>query len=186
MSKATTDDVTTYDGSGGLVQGVSRRCLQQYIRRPGNEDWCTWDKDTVLFNIPTDMPAGQYLVRVKHIGLDRAFSGNVEFYFTCAQIEVTGSGTGSPTEVAQIPGIYNPDDANINLNIYYPVPVLSSSTSTALSSSSPPLPQPLQVPQRLSPPRRQPPLRPLLPVKSSSISISSVAGSTGHVINRQL
>ncbi|KAL2813759.1 glycosyl hydrolase family 61-domain-containing protein [Aspergillus cavernicola] len=87
-----------------------------------DEDWCTWDKDTVSFNIPSDMPAGQYLVRVKPIGLHRAFSGNAEFYFTCAQIEITGSGAGSPTEVAQILGIYNPDDANINLNIYYPVP----------------------------------------------------------------
>lgn len=86
-----------------------------------DEDWCTWDKYTASFTIPEDTPAGQYLVRVEHIGLHPGFSGNAEFYFTCAQIEVTGSGAGSPSPVVKIPGVYKPGDGNIHFNIYNPV-----------------------------------------------------------------
>nr|AFJ54163.1 endoglucanase [Aspergillus fumigatus] len=89
-------------------------------------DWCTWGKDTASFKIPQDTPAGQYLVRVEHIGLHRGFLGEAEFYFTCAQIEVTGSGSGSPSPTVKIPGVYKPDDPNVHFNIWYPTPTAYS------------------------------------------------------------
>ncbi|EAU34150.1 conserved hypothetical protein [Aspergillus terreus NIH2624] len=121
MSKAP-GDVKEYDGSGDWFKVYQEGVCSDISDGLVDTDWCTWGKDTVKFKIPSDMPPGQYLVRVEHIGLHRGFSGNSEFYFTCAQIEVTGSGTGTPAEVAKIPGIYKPDDANIHFNIYYPTP----------------------------------------------------------------
>ncbi|KAI9043254.1 lignocellulolytic auxiliary activity family 9 protein [Aspergillus affinis] len=121
MSKAP-GDVTKYDGSGDWFKVYQEGVCSDISGGLKDEDWCTWDKDTASFTLPKDIPAGQYLVRVEHIGLHRGFSGNAEFYFTCAQIEVTGSGAGSPSPVVKIPGVYKPDDANIHFNIYNPVP----------------------------------------------------------------
>ncbi|PLB49936.1 hypothetical protein P170DRAFT_133996 [Aspergillus steynii IBT 23096] len=121
MSKAE-GDVTTYDGSGDWFKVYQEGVCNDISGGLKDEDWCTWDKDTASFTIPKDTPAGQYLVRVEHIGLHRGFSGNSEFYFTCAQIEVTGSGAGSPSPVVKIPEVYQPDDANIHFNIYNPIP----------------------------------------------------------------
>ncbi|KAL4988640.1 glycosyl hydrolase family 61-domain-containing protein [Aspergillus falconensis] len=121
MSKAP-GDVTAYDGSGDWFKVHQEGVCSDISDGLVDTDWCTWDKDSVSFKLPADMPPGQYLVRVEHIGLHRGFSGNAEFYFTCAQIEVTGSGSGSPSEVVSIPGVYHPDDSNIHFNIYYPTP----------------------------------------------------------------
>ncbi|KAL3482982.1 glycosyl hydrolase family 61-domain-containing protein [Aspergillus germanicus] len=100
MSRAPKGDVTTYDRSG---------------------DWFM-TRTMASFTIPSDVPAGQYVVRVEHIGLHRGMSGNAEFYFTCAHIEVTGEGAGLSSEVVRTFGVYSPDDANIYFNIYYPTP----------------------------------------------------------------
>ncbi|GAQ03201.1 probable endo-beta-1,4-glucanase D [Aspergillus lentulus] len=121
MSKAP-GDVKSYDGSGDWFKVHQEGLCADTSKGIVDEDWCTWGKDTASFKIPEDLPAGQYLVRVEHIGLHRGFSGNSEFYFTCAQIEVTGSGSGSPSPVVKIPGVYKPDDTNIHFNIYYPTP----------------------------------------------------------------
>ncbi|PKY00551.1 hypothetical protein P168DRAFT_243994 [Aspergillus campestris IBT 28561] len=118
MSKAP-GDVKQYDGSGdwfkvhqeGLCNDISQKGLE-------DTDWCTWDKNQASFKIPADTPAGQYLVRVEHIPLHRGFSGNAEFYFTCAQIEVGGNGAGKPSPTVKIPGVYKPEDENIAYNIY--------------------------------------------------------------------
>ncbi|KAF7122262.1 hypothetical protein CNMCM5793_000219 [Aspergillus hiratsukae] len=121
MSKAP-GDVKSYDGSGDWFKVYQEGLCGDASNGIVDEDWCTWGKDTASFKIPQDTPAGQYLVRVEHIALHRAFGGNAEFYFTCAQIEVSGSGAGSPTPVVKIPGVYQPEDPNIHFNIYYPTP----------------------------------------------------------------
>jgi hypothetical protein len=121
MSKAP-GDVKSYDGSGDWFKVYQEGLCGDASNGIVDEDWCTWGKDTASFKIPEDTPAGQYLVRVEHIGLHRGFSGNAEFYFTCAQIEVTGFGAGSPSPVVRIPGVYKPEDPNIHFNIYYPTP----------------------------------------------------------------
>ncbi|VUC24142.1 unnamed protein product [Clonostachys rosea] len=80
--------------------------------------WCTWDKDRISFQIPTDTPAGQYLVRVEHVGLHGAHAGEAEFYYACGQIEVTGNGAGVPGPLVKFPGAYQPGDASWNFGIY--------------------------------------------------------------------
>lgn len=43
--------------------------------------WCTWDKDRIEFTVPSDLAAGEYLVRPEHIGIHGAHDGQAEFYY---------------------------------------------------------------------------------------------------------
>jgi hypothetical protein len=74
------------------------------------------------WTLPAATPNGQYLLRIEHIGLHSAGSaGGAQFYISCAQIEVTGGGNGSPSPTVALPGAYSPTDPSIMINIYYPV-----------------------------------------------------------------
>ncbi|KAB8071479.1 glycosyl hydrolase family 61-domain-containing protein [Aspergillus leporis] len=135
MSKAP-GEVKSYDGSGDWFKVYQEGVCKDISGGLKDEDWCTWGKDTASFTIPENTPPGQYLVRVEHIGLHRGFSGNSEFYFTCAQIEVTGSGSGVPGPLVKIPGIYKPEDPNIHFNIYNPIPTSYDLPGPAVWSGS--------------------------------------------------
>lgn len=117
MSKAP-GDVRQYDGSGDWFLVYQMGLCQDISDGLKDTDWCTWDKATINFKLPNNTPPGQYLVRVEHLGLHRGHSGNTEFYFTCAQINVTGNGNGAPNPLVKIPGVYKPTDPNISFNIY--------------------------------------------------------------------
>ncbi|KAB8230218.1 lignocellulolytic auxiliary activity family 9 protein [Aspergillus alliaceus] len=121
MSKAT-GDIKVYDGPGGWFKVYQEGVCSDISGGLKNTDWCTWDRDTASFE---NTPPGQYLVRVEHIGIHRGFSGNADFYFTCAQIEVTASGSGSPGPLVKIPGVYKPEVPNIHFNTYSPVRITS-------------------------------------------------------------
>lgn len=65
---------------------------------------------------------GQYLLRAEHLALHTASSvGAAQFYISCAQINVVGSGGGSPSPTGQLPGMYKATDPGILINIYYPI-----------------------------------------------------------------
>lgn len=71
--------------------------------------------------MPSCVAPGQYLMRVELLALHSASSeGQAQFYQSCAQIKVTGSGSYSPASSAQIafPGGYSATDAGILANIY--------------------------------------------------------------------
>lgn len=75
------------------------------------------------FTLPDSLAAGNYLMRAEHIGLHGASTkGDAQFYIGCAQLTVTGSGTGSPSPVVNFPGAYTGEEPGILINIYYPVP----------------------------------------------------------------
>lgn len=117
MSKAP-GDVRQYNGDGDWF-----KVHQEIICRGPNgglsdTDWCTWDKARVQFTIPKDTPAGQYLVRIEHIAIHGAQSGDTEFYYECAQIEVTGGGQGKPGPLVKIPGLYDSNDPALRFFIY--------------------------------------------------------------------
>jgi hypothetical protein len=105
-----------------------------------DKDWCTWDLSQVYFTIPKDTPPGQYLVRIEHIALHGAQSGDTEFYFECAQIEVTGNGNGRPGPMVKIPGLYNSNDPALRFFIYgvprYPYTNIGSHTVWAGGKAS--------------------------------------------------
>ncbi|KAF8055220.1 glycoside hydrolase family 61 protein [Lyophyllum atratum] len=69
--------------------------------------------------IPSSTPAGEYLVRIEQVGLHVA--GAPQWYISCAQIKITGGGSGNPSKVS-VPGYVSASDPGLTVNIYYPVP----------------------------------------------------------------
>ncbi|KAI9690663.1 MAG: hypothetical protein M1820_009923 [Bogoriella megaspora] len=73
------------------------------------------------FTVPKDLAPGDYLVRAEVIALHVASSeGGAQFYVSCYQVAVTGSGSTTPTSTydALFPGAYHADDPGILINIY--------------------------------------------------------------------
>ncbi|CAE6471367.1 unnamed protein product [Rhizoctonia solani] len=74
----------------------------------------------VEFTIPSDIPAGNYLIRAEVISLRVAGSaGGAQLYMSCYQINVSGGGTVSPPTV-KFPGAYSATDPGILFNINSP------------------------------------------------------------------
>ncbi|KAF4619042.1 hypothetical protein G7Y89_g14804 [Cudoniella acicularis] len=85
--------------------------------------WPSSGLKTLNFTIPKATPSGDYLARLEHIGLHAAGQKNgAQFYLSCAQITVTGGGSGTPSPLVSFPGAYSPTDPGILIQIYYPVP----------------------------------------------------------------
>jgi len=77
----------------------------------------------VSFTIPTELPSGQYIVRVENIAIHVAETyGGAQFYIGCANVEVTGGGSGTPGPLVSIPGVYTGYEPGILIDIYYPIP----------------------------------------------------------------
>ncbi|KAF9007203.1 glycoside hydrolase [Cyathus striatus] len=70
-------------------------------------------------SIPANTPAGEYLVRIEQIALHVPEAP--QWYISCAQISVTGGGSGNPSKVS-IPGYVAANDPGLTVNIYDPVP----------------------------------------------------------------
>ncbi|KIJ36281.1 lytic polysaccharide monooxygenase [Sphaerobolus stellatus SS14] len=71
------------------------------------------------FAIPKSLPSGPYLIRAEQIALHSASSfGGAQFYIGCAQVNVTNGGSGSPSPLVSIPGVYTGKEPGIQLNIY--------------------------------------------------------------------
>lgn len=72
------------------------------------------------FTVPSCLAAGSYIVRNEIIALHTAgeYPG-VQFYPSCFQIAVTGSGTSTgPTTKVSFPGAYAPTDPGITYDMY--------------------------------------------------------------------
>lgn len=53
-------------------------------------------------------------MRVESIALHQAQGpGGAQFYLSCAQVEVTGGGNGTPGPLVAFPGAYKPNDAGL-------------------------------------------------------------------------
>ncbi|KAF8190510.1 glycosyl hydrolase family 61-domain-containing protein [Pholiota molesta] len=75
------------------------------------------------FALPKSLPSGQYLVRLEQIAIHAASTfGGAQFYLSCAQINVTGGGSGTPGPLVAIPGVYTGNEPGILIDIYYPIP----------------------------------------------------------------
>ena len=68
--------------------------------------------------IPAATPNGNYLIRHELLALHQA--NTPQFYAECAQIQVTGSGTGQPSGeyLATIPGYAPQSDPGITVDTY--------------------------------------------------------------------
>ncbi|OJT11784.1 Polysaccharide monooxygenase Cel61a [Trametes pubescens] len=80
--------------------------------------------------IPPKLMPGQYIIRHEIIALHGAFDyPGAQFYPSCIQIEVTGTGNALPTSgLVAFPGAYTPDTPGIVFDVYdnpdstYPIP----------------------------------------------------------------
>ncbi|KAI0178464.1 glycosyl hydrolase family 61-domain-containing protein [Pestalotiopsis sp. NC0098] len=117
MSKAP-GNVQEYEGDGDWFK-IWEKTLCDESGDLTKDAWCAYGMSEFEFEIPADTPAGQYLVRAEHVGLHGAQNDEAEFFYSCAQVEVTGSGSGTPSETYQIPGLYNEGMALFNgLNLW--------------------------------------------------------------------
>jgi len=119
-------------------------------------DGNVWASDKLIQNglsvtstIPADLAPGQYLFRHEMIALHSA--GAPQNYPSCAQLEITGSGTQKATgkELVSMPGVYDNSDI-LTVNIWsdgfkstgftLPSPPVASLASSGGSNNSSPAP----------------------------------------------
>lgn len=86
----------------------------------------TWGVDRMIsqggwvkFQLPQCIAAGDYLLRVETLALHSAKSAMAaQFYVSCAQLRIGGSGTFTPSQTVSFPGAYQQNDPSIVINIY--------------------------------------------------------------------
>ncbi|KAH7109658.1 putative endoglucanase [Dendryphion nanum] len=140
MSKAPSS-VKTYQGDGDWFKIFE----EKVCNKAGDftkDAWCTWDKNQIEFTVPAGTPDGEYLIRTEHIGVHGAHVGQAEFYFSCAQVKVTGGGSGTPGPTVKFPGAYKKGDPSFNFSIYggfkeYPMPGPAVWTGGASGAAAP-------------------------------------------------
>ncbi|KAJ4370398.1 hypothetical protein N0V83_004916 [Neocucurbitaria cava] len=121
MSKVA--DAATADGSSSFFKVFEDTWAKNPSGSSGSDDyWGTKDLNTncgkMDVKIPSDLAPGDYLLRAEAIALHSASGLNgAQFYITCYQITVTGSGSSSPAGVS-FPGAYKATDPGIQINIY--------------------------------------------------------------------
>ncbi|KAI5797797.1 putative endo-beta-1,4-glucanase D [Geopyxis carbonaria] len=117
----------------------------------------TWAVDTLIANggkhsltLPAALAAGDYLLRAEIIALhesDTDYTVNsargAQFYPSCSQITVSGSGTATPPGTFGFVGGYSPEDPGILFNLYggettyaIPGPAVWDGTSSGSGSAA--------------------------------------------------
>ncbi|KAK7422688.1 hypothetical protein QQX98_001476 [Neonectria punicea] len=91
MSKAPDGDVTSYNGPSEWFKVFDLGA--NYPMLASGENWLVWNKNRIDFTIPSEVPSGQYLVRIEHIGLHRP--SGTEMYFNCAHVQVENTSLSS-------------------------------------------------------------------------------------------
>lgn len=146
MSKVS--DAASADGSSGWFKVFQDSWAKNPSGGSGDDDfWGTKDLNTCCgkmnVKIPADLPSGDYLLRAEVIALHTAgSSGGAQFYMTCYQLSVTGSGSATPATVT-LPGAYKASDPGILVNIHAPMstyvapgPAVYSGGSTKTAGSA--------------------------------------------------
>ncbi|GAB1312835.1 hypothetical protein MFIFM68171_03045 [Madurella fahalii] len=73
------------------------------------------------YTIPSCLKPGYYLVRHEIIALHSAWAkGGAQFYPSCHQLKLSGSGNVVPTDLVSIPGAYDADAPNIHFQVWAP------------------------------------------------------------------
>ncbi|KAK2062153.1 cellulose-growth-specific protein [Colletotrichum caudatum] len=119
LSPAGSAGVKNYDGSGNWykIYELGAQTGNGQIKFPAA------NQAAFNFQVPSCTPPGEYLLRIEQIGLHQAGTkGGAQFYISCAQIKVTGSGSGQLSPAVKFPGAYTGNEPGILINIYYPVP----------------------------------------------------------------
>ena len=120
MSKVS--DARTADGSTPFFKVFANAWSPANNGAGDNDWWGVKDMENccgrVDIKIPTDIAPGDYLLRAEVIALHTASSLNqAQFYASCYQITVAGSGTATPSGVL-FPGVYKNTDPGILVDIH--------------------------------------------------------------------
>ncbi|KAI5788982.1 family 61 glycoside hydrolase [Peziza echinospora] len=104
-----------YDGSGTWTK------IYQVppVFSGGQMTWPSDNKSQFTFKLPQSLAPGEYLLRIEHIALHGM---PAQFYISCAQIKVTGSGSSLPGAGISLPSGYPVSHPGITINVYYPIP----------------------------------------------------------------
>ncbi|KAK6067158.1 endoglucanase II [Seiridium cupressi] len=133
-------DSSTADGTDGWFK-IFEDTWASAGSSGSDDNWGTKDLNNCCGKmdvpIPTDLAAGDYLLRAEAIALHSAgSSGGAQFYMTCYQITVTGSGTVSVTDTVLFPGAYAAADPGILINIYQSMSTYEAPGPTVYSGGS--------------------------------------------------
>ncbi|KAG8711785.1 hypothetical protein FRC09_020408 [Ceratobasidium sp. 395] len=163
-ARATTDcngDCNTFSGTGAVWFKLSSQGLVDATQFVWASDKLIQAGNSWTQTIPSNIQAGNYLLRLELVALHSA--GAPQFYPSCTQLTVTGGGEGgpSPDELVSIPGVYGEGDPAIFGDIWSqpqswpqvgpnvaafvsggssnpaPVPAPSSSVAVTTSASDP-------------------------------------------------
>ena len=75
--------------------------------------------ESYSYTIPTALPSGDYLLRIQQLGIHNPYPAGIpQFYISCAQITVTGGGSGTPGPLVSIPGFITGTEPGYVVNIY--------------------------------------------------------------------
>lgn len=137
---AAVDDAASAVGSDSAWFKVFQDTWASAGSTGSDDNWGTKDLNTcggkMDVVIPEDLAPGDYLVRAEAIALHSAGSeGGAQFYMTCYQITVTGSGT-AVADTVSIPGAYAASDAGILINIYQSMSTYEAPGPTVISGGS--------------------------------------------------
>jgi len=97
-------------------------------------DEVTWYQQNLMdgqvanVTLPSNIAPGNYIIRHEIIALHLANEmGGAEFYPSCSQLNISGSGTGAPTpdELVSFPGAYSDDDPGIYVPDIFNGPISS-------------------------------------------------------------
>ncbi|KAK2768725.1 hypothetical protein FQN54_000581 [Arachnomyces sp. PD_36] len=110
-----------YDGSGGWARIYSLTTTNYTDGDDeGNLYWATDDMLAFQFTLPAQTPPGEYLLRAEGLALHAAHKKDqAQFYIGCAQINVTGEGTGTPGPLVEFPGAYKWDTPGVFLDGFW-------------------------------------------------------------------
>ncbi|PGH26428.1 hypothetical protein AJ80_01926 [Polytolypa hystricis UAMH7299] len=113
MAKAP-GNAADYDGSGQEWFKIKE------IGPTFNGGSASWDMGlSYSVNIPGSVPNGDYLLRIEQLAIHNPWPAGIpQFYISCAQVTVTGGGSGSPSPKVSIPGHVQESDSGYTANIY--------------------------------------------------------------------
>jgi cellulase len=69
--------------------------------------------------IPSDLKAGDYIVRHELIALHYGDTNGAESYISCLNLKLLGDGIAEPKETVRFPGAYDPSHPGLKINIYH-------------------------------------------------------------------
>ncbi|KAK4150360.1 family 61 putative glycoside hydrolase [Chaetomidium leptoderma] len=110
MSKAP-GSVSDYDGSGDWFKVFD----WGPTFNGGQSSWPM--RTTYEYTIPKCIQNGEYLLRIQSLAIHNPGS-TPQFYISCAQVNVTGGGSASPSPTVKIPGAFKATDPGYTANIY--------------------------------------------------------------------